>query len=73
MSENIIQKLNSFNNYKYNHTLGKIENLKSVKDADLDEFLEIANFLDRNFIKYSFSTNIDITIIRARDVKVGDI
>ena len=47
MSENLIAKLNSFNNYKYNHSLGKIINLKSAKDADLDEFLEIANILDR--------------------------
>ncbi len=66
MSENLIAKLNSFNNYKYNHSLGKIINLKSAKDADLDEFLEIANILDRNFIKYSFSTNIDITIVKNR-------
>ncbi|XPV69327.1 MAG: hypothetical protein ACNI25_01825 [Halarcobacter sp.] len=66
MSDNLIKRLNSFNNYKYNHSLGKIENLKSVKEADLDEFLEIANILDRNFIKYSFSTNIDITIIKSR-------
>lgn len=66
MSEILINKLNSFNNYKYEPLTNRIINLKGATNADMDEFLAIANILDSNYIKYKFSTNIDIRIIGKR-------
>ena len=63
MSELIINELNSFKNYKYESTTSRIVNLKDVMNADLDEFLAIAHILDKNYIKYKFTTNIDIRIL----------
>lgn len=66
MSEKIIEKLSSFANYRYECDTKRVINLKSSLDADLDEFLEIAHLLDSNFIKYKFTTNIDIRILGKR-------
>ena len=63
MSEGVIIKLNDFKNYKYEPSTNRIVNLKGVQNADMDEFLAIAHILDTNYIKYKFSTNIDIRII----------
>ncbi|WP_321314414.1 hypothetical protein [Halarcobacter sp.] len=63
MSEAVVNELNNFKNYKYEPVTRRIVNLKSVSNADMDEFLAIAHILDSNFIKYKFSTNIDIRII----------
>jgi len=66
MSEVVINKLNNFRNYKYEPVSNRIINLKGATNADLDEFLAIAHILDSNYIKYKFSTNIDIRIIGKR-------
>ncbi|QKF81274.1 hypothetical protein CRV08_09700 [Halarcobacter ebronensis] len=66
MSEGVVVKLNSFKNYRYEATTNRIVNLKGVNNADMDEFLAIAHILDSNYIKYKFSTNIDIRIIGKR-------
>ncbi|WP_320036359.1 hypothetical protein ACMC56_04150 [Campylobacterota bacterium DY0563] len=66
MSEAIVNELNNFKHYKYEPLTRRIVNLKSVTNADMDEFLAIAHILDSNFIKYKFSTNIDIRIIGKR-------
>lgn len=63
MSEAIVSELNNFKHYKYEPGTRRIVNLKSASNADMDEFLAIAHILDSNFIKYKFSTNIDIRII----------
>ncbi|RXJ88714.1 hypothetical protein CRV01_08785 [Arcobacter sp. CECT 8983] len=63
MSELVINELNGFKNYKYESTTSRVVNLKNISDADLDEFLAITNILDRNYIKYKFTTNIDIRIL----------
>ncbi len=63
MSDVIISKLNEFRNYRYEATTNRVVNLKGASNADLDEFLEIAHLLDSNFIKYKFTTNIDIRIL----------
>ncbi len=63
MSDIIIDKLNGFRNYRYEATTNRVVNLKGASNADLDEFLEIAHLLDSNFIKYKFTTNIDIRIL----------
>lgn len=63
MSEIIINKLSDFRNYKYEASTNRVVNLKGASNADLDEFLEIAHLLDSNFIKYKFTTNIDIRIL----------
>lgn len=63
MSEVIVNELNSFNSYKYEANTKRIVNLKGVNNADMDEFLAIAHLLDTNYIKYKFTTNIDIRII----------
>ncbi len=63
MSEMIISEINSFSNYKYEPMSKRVINLRGVANADLDEFLEIAHLLDSNFIKYKFTTNIDIRIL----------
>ncbi|NVJ53234.1 MAG: hypothetical protein HWD90_06040 [Campylobacteraceae bacterium] len=63
MSELVINELNGFKNYKYESTTSRVVNLKNISDADLDEFLAITHILDRNYIKYKFTTNIDIRIL----------
>ena len=63
MSEIIISKLSDFRNYRYEASTNRVVNLKGASNADLDEFLEIAHLLDSNFIKYKFTTNIDIRIL----------
>ena len=63
MSEIIINKLSDFRNYRYEASTNRVVNLKGASNADLDEFLEIAHLLDSNFIKYKFTTNIDIRIL----------
>jgi hypothetical protein len=63
MSEMVVSELSSFKNYKYDGLTKRIINLKTPVDADLDEFLAIAHILDENYIKYKFTTNVDIRII----------
>lgn len=63
MSELVINEINGFKNYKYESTTSRVVNLKNINDADLDEFLAITHILDTNFIKYKFTTNIDIRIL----------
>jgi len=63
MSEIIVNEIDRFNNYKYEPTTNRIVNLKGITNADLDEFLAIAHILDSNYIKYKFTTNIDIRIL----------
>jgi len=63
MSEMIVNEIDRFNNYKYEPMTNRIINLKGISNADLDEFLAIAHILDSNYIKYKFTTNIDIRIL----------
>lgn len=63
MSEIIVNEIGRFNNYKYEPMTNRIVNLKGIRNADLDEFLAIAHILDSNYIKYKFTTNIDIRIL----------
>lgn len=63
MSEIIINELNGFKNYKYDSSTKRVINLKTPTNADLDEFLAIAHILDSNYIKYKFTTNVDIRIL----------
>jgi len=63
MSEMIVNELNSFNSYRYEENTKRIVNLKGAMNADMDEFLAIAHLLDTNYIKYKFTTNIDIRIL----------
>jgi len=63
MSEMIISELNKFKNYKYDSSTMRVINQKTPIDADLDEFLAISHILDRNYIKYKFTTNVDIRIL----------
>ncbi len=63
MSEIIVSEIDQFNNYKYEPMTNRIVNLKGATNADLDEFLAIAHILDSNYIKYKFTTNIDIRIL----------
>ena len=64
MSEIIIDEINSCTNYKYEANTKRIVNLKGISNADMDEFLAIAHLLDCNQIKYKFTTNIDIRILK---------
>lgn len=63
MSEIIVNEIGRFNNYKYEAMTNRIINLRGISNADLDEFLAIAHILDSNYIKYKFTTNIDIRIL----------
>ncbi|WP_072681365.1 hypothetical protein [Arcobacter sp. LA11] len=63
MSEILVNEIGRFNNYKYEPMTNRIVNLKGITNADLDEFLAIAHILDSNYIKYKFTTNIDIRIL----------
>lgn len=65
MSEIVIDELNRFKNYRYEPNTRRVVNLKGITNADLEEFLEIAHILDSNYIKYKFTTNIDIRILDA--------
>jgi len=63
MSEILINEISGFSNYEYEPITKRIINLKGATNADLDEFLAIAHILDSNYIKYKFTTNIDIRIL----------
>ncbi len=63
MSEMVVNEIGKFNNFKYEPRTKQIVNLKGATNADLDEFLAIAHILDSNYIKYKFTTNIDIRIL----------
>jgi len=66
MSEIIINEINRFKSYRYEPSTKRVVNLKSCENADLEEFLAIAHILDSNYIKYKFTTNIDIRILDRR-------
>lgn len=63
MSEILINEIKRFNSYEYEPMTNRIVNLNGATNADIDEFLEIAHLLDENYIKYKFTTNIDIRIL----------
>ena len=63
MCEIILNELNSFNTYKYEENTNCIVSLKGITNADLDEFLAIANILYINKIKYKYTSNNDIRIL----------
>jgi len=64
MAENIVNKINMFNTYKFDEKSYSIVNLKSSTETDIDEFLDIQFLLDCNRIMYYFKKNFEIQVIK---------
>jgi len=64
MAENIVNKINKFNTYKFDEQSYSIVNLKSSEDTNIDEFLDIQFLLDCNRVMYYFKENFEIQVIK---------
>lgn len=64
MCKSVVNKLNSFQNYKFDDKKKKVINLKNINNVDLDEFLEITYILDTNLVNYEMTREFEINIIK---------
>ncbi len=62
MSKHIIDKINSFNTFKYDVQTNRVVNLKNSEATNVDEFLDIQYLLDCNRVVYDFQKNFEIQI-----------
>lgn len=63
MSHVLITRLKNFSNYKLDINNFFIQNLNKNTSANIEEFLEIINILDSNYIKYQITTDFEINIL----------
>lgn len=63
MAQQIINTINDFVTFKFDYAKNRIVNLKVNRDIEIDEFLDIQYFLDRNKIRYRFEKNFEIQIL----------
>lgn len=64
MAKHLIEKINNFNNYKFDEQKNRVINLRNLQETDIDEFLDIQHLLDCNRVTYYFERNFEIKIIR---------
>jgi len=62
MAQNLIDKINSFNTFKFDKTKKRVVNLRNFKKTDIDEFLQIQYLLDCHKVSYSLEKNFEIQI-----------
>jgi len=62
MAQNLIDKINSFNTFRFDTAQKRIVNLKDFEGTDVDEFLDIQYLLDCHRVVYSFEKNFEIQI-----------
>lgn len=64
MAQKLIDKINSFNTFKFDTAQKRVVNLQDFEGADVDEFLEIQYLLDCHRVEYNFEKNFEIQIKR---------
>jgi len=62
MAQNLIDKINSFNTFRFDREKKRVVNLQDFKKTDIDEFLQIQYLLDCHRVVYSLEKNFEIQI-----------
>jgi len=62
MAQNLIDKINSFNTFRFDRVQKRVVNLKDFKKTNIDEFLQIQYLLDCHRVAYSLEKNFEIQI-----------
>jgi len=62
MAQRVINEINKFVTFKFDHTKNRIINTKANRELEVDEFLDIQYILDCNNIRYKFEKEFEIQI-----------
>jgi len=63
MAVEIIEQIESFENFRYDSESNRIVNLKVGEDTDVFEFRKIFSILNKHRIYYTFENNFEIQIV----------
>jgi len=63
MAVEIIEQIESFENFRYDSQRNRIVNLKVGEDTDVFEFRKIFSILNKHRIYYTFENNFEIQIV----------
>ena len=63
MAVEIIEQIESFENFRYDSESNRIVNLKVGEDTDIFEFRKIFSILNKHRIYYTFENNFEIQIV----------
>ena len=63
VAQDIIDKINSFQTFRFDSKTNRIVNMRFQEETDIDEFLSIQHILDSYHIPYRFDKNFDIEVI----------
>jgi hypothetical protein len=63
MAQQVINAINGFVTFKFDHKKNRVVNLKLNRDLEVDEFLDIQYILDCNKVRYTFEKNFEIQIL----------
>jgi len=63
MAVEIIEQIESFENFRYDSERNRIVNLKVGEDTDVFEFRKIFSILNKHRIYYTFENNFEIQIV----------
>jgi len=63
MAVEIIEQIESFENFRYDSERNRIVNLKVGEDTDIFEFRKIFSILNKHRIYYTFENNFEIQIV----------
>ena len=62
MAQQIINEINKSVTFRFDDAKNRVINIKTNRDFEVDEFLDIQYILDCNKIRYSFEKNFEIQI-----------
>ncbi|MDD3442017.1 hypothetical protein [Sulfurimonas denitrificans] len=63
MAQQIINEINKFITFKFDNKKNRVVNIKTAKELEVDEFLDIQYILDCNKIRYKFEKGFEIQIL----------
>ncbi|DAB28600.1 MAG: hypothetical protein A2513_05150 [Sulfurimonas sp. RIFOXYD12_FULL_33_39] len=63
MALQIINEINKSVTFRFDDAKNRVINIKTNRDVEVDEFLDIQYILDCNKIRYSFEKNFEIQIL----------
>ena len=63
MAVEIIEQIESFENFRYDSERNRIVNLKVGEDTDIFEFRKMFSILNKHRIYYTFENNFEIQIV----------
>lgn len=63
MAQRIINEINRFVTFKFDNAKNRVVNLRTNRDIEIDEFLDIQYILDCNKVRYSFEKDFEIQIL----------